>query len=112
MKVQWQVSGVPPFPRKFRPTCQLRLVDYRRLCFRISQIVMPNTVGFPCLGETFRHLVERSIKRPQRGEKPKQGVAVVLATLHRVRPLAGLTLALAAAVSWTALLGYLAIKLF
>ena len=73
---------------------------------------MPNTVGFSCLGETFSHLVERPIKRPQRGEKSKQGVAVVLATFHRVRPLAGLALALAAAVSWIALLGYVAIKLF
>ena len=102
----------PAFSRKFRPTCQLRLVNYGRPCFRTSQIVMPNTVGFSCLGETFSYLVERPIKRPQRDEKPKQGVAVVLATFHRVRPLAGLTLALASAVSWIALLGYVAIKLF
>jgi len=36
----------------------------------------------------------------------------MLATLHRVGPLAGLTLALAAMVGWMALLGFVAIKLF
>ena len=35
----------------------------------------------------------------------------MLAVFHRVWPLAGLTLALVATVSWIALLGYVAIKL-
>jgi hypothetical protein len=36
----------------------------------------------------------------------------MLATFNRVRPLAGLTLALVATVGWIGLLGYAAIKLF
>ncbi len=36
----------------------------------------------------------------------------MLATLHRVGPLTGLTVALVATVGWMALLGYVAIKLF
>ena len=36
----------------------------------------------------------------------------MLATLHRVGPLAGLTLALVATVGWIGLMGYVAIKLF
>ena len=36
----------------------------------------------------------------------------MLATLHRVGPLAGLTLGLIATVGWIGLLGFVAIKLF
>jgi hypothetical protein len=39
-------------------------------------------------------------------------LGVVLATLNRFGPLAGLTLALVAMVGWIGLLGYVAIKLF
>ena len=44
----------------------------------------------------------------------KQGMilGVVLAEFHRVWPLAGLTLAMLAAVGWIGLLGYVVIKLF
>jgi hypothetical protein len=36
----------------------------------------------------------------------------MLATFHRIGPLAGLTVALVATVGWIGLLGYVAIKLF
>jgi hypothetical protein len=36
----------------------------------------------------------------------------VLAVFHRVWPMAGLTLAMLAAVGWMSLLGYVVIKLF
>jgi hypothetical protein len=36
----------------------------------------------------------------------------MLATFHRVGPLAGLTVALVAMVGWMALLGYVAIEIF
>jgi hypothetical protein len=39
-------------------------------------------------------------------------LGVVLAEFHRVWPLAGLTLAMLAAVGWIGLLGYVVIKLF
>jgi hypothetical protein len=56
---------------------------------------------------------ERPIKRalPRRETKNRE-LAVMGATFHRIGPLAGLTVALAATVGWIGLLGYVAIKLF
>jgi len=51
-------------------------------------------------------------KRPKRGVKQNRELGVVRAVIHRVGPLAGLTLAMVATVGWIGLLGYAAIKLF
>jgi hypothetical protein len=61
----------------------------------------------------FHPLAERPIKAlPNGAENENRELGVVLAAFNRVRPLAGLTLALVATVGWIALLGYVAIKLF
>jgi hypothetical protein len=71
---------------------------------------MAITVGLLGLGETPHASPKGQSKHLQEGVK-KRDKGVMLAAFHRVWPLAGLTLALVATVSWIGLLGYVAIKL-
>ena len=76
-----------------------------------SQTVLAITVGIVCLGETSIHR-RKANQSTLTGREKNREFGVMLATLHRVGPLAGLTFALVATVGWMALLGYVAIKLF
>jgi len=83
-------------------------VDYGRLRLRTSHIVMANTVGISHFAENLGWLSKDQSRR----ETKNRELAVMLATFHRIGPLAGLTIALVATFGWIGLLGYLAIKLF
>jgi len=73
---------------------------------------MANTVGISYFGEIFGKLSKGHSKHPNAAVNQNREFDVMLATFNRVRPLAGLTLALVAMVGWMGLLGYVAIKLF
>ena len=51
-------------------------------------------------------------RRPLKSVRQHREPGVVRGAIHRVGPLAGLTLGLVAMVGWIGLLGYVAIKLF
>ena len=74
---------------------------------------MENTVGISYFADNFGQLSkdQSSAALPRRETKSRE-LAVMLATFHRIGPLAGLTVALVATVGWIGLLGYVAIKLF
>ncbi len=83
----------------------------RPLPLRTSKIVLAITVKDACHGETSFRWQKSNQDAPLRAWNRNRELAFMLATFHRLRPLAGLTVALVATVGWIGLLGYLAIKL-
>jgi hypothetical protein len=84
----------------------------RPLPLGTSKFVLAITVKDACQGETSFQWQKTNQDAPLRAVNRNREFGVVLATFHRVGPLAGLTLGLIATVGWIGLLGFVAIKLF
>jgi hypothetical protein len=82
----------------------------RPLPLQTSKIVLAITVKDALRG--FLPVAKDQSKRPLRARNKNREFGVMRAVIHRVGPLAGLTVALIATVGWIGLLGYVAIKLF
>jgi len=84
----------------------------RPLPLGTSKFVLAITVKDACHCETSFQWQKTNQNAPLRVRNKNREFGVMLATFHRVWPLAGLTVALVATVGWIGLIGYVAIKLF